>query len=181
MTSYFICAISLNQDQERFKSLTQGYYHKTESVLLVFDMSNEESFFNLSKWYTDIQSYCNTEDSNFAVVLIGMRNKLNAFNVNRNWVDGEMILKFKEENSLIIGFSEVDLNDNKNLMEPLEILFNHFIKQSKLRRSSQAILNDRAPGKYPITKNVNGSKIQDISTQKRQNKKINKNECCNLI
>jgi hypothetical protein len=114
-------------------------------------------------------------------VLIGMRNKLNAFNVNRNWVDGEMIRKFKEENSLIVGFSEVDLNDNRNLMEPLEILFKHFLRQSKLRRLSQAILNDKAPNKYSIARNVNGSKIQDISSPKQQKIKINKDECCNLI
>ena len=54
--------------QEKFNSIITSYYRNIIVALLVFDLSNNESFLNLSKWLDNIKCYCN---SNVIVKLIG--------------------------------------------------------------------------------------------------------------
>jgi small GTP-binding protein len=41
--------------QERFKSLTQSYYRNVHGYILVYDVTNRESFENMQKWMSDIK------------------------------------------------------------------------------------------------------------------------------
>jgi small GTP-binding protein len=57
--------------QERFKSIARAYYRNAVGVILVFDLTDQRSFDNLSVWLNDVQALCN---SNAVIQLIG--NKL---------------------------------------------------------------------------------------------------------
>ena len=54
--------------QEKFNSIITSYYRNIVVALLVFDLSNNESFLNLKKWLNNIEWYCNR---NIIVKLIG--------------------------------------------------------------------------------------------------------------
>jgi small GTP-binding protein len=54
--------------QEKFNSIITSYYRNIIVALLVFDLSNNESFLNLKKWLNNIDCYCN---NNIIVKLIG--------------------------------------------------------------------------------------------------------------
>eukprot|EP00116_Pleurobrachia_bachei_P006721 sb/3466983/ len=41
--------------QERFRSITQSYFRKVDGIILVYDITHEESFLNLQNWVTCIQ------------------------------------------------------------------------------------------------------------------------------
>ena len=45
--------------QERFKTLPKKYYQNADGVLLLFDVTNEDTFNNVSKWMKDIKDNAN--------------------------------------------------------------------------------------------------------------------------
>lgn len=59
--------------QERFRTLTSSYYRGAQGVILVYDVSNRESFENLSKtWLKELQTYANMDK----LILMVVGNKI---------------------------------------------------------------------------------------------------------
>ncbi|KAJ2725409.1 Ras- protein Rab-18-B [Coemansia sp. Benny D115] len=48
--------------QERFRTLTSSYYRGAQGVILVYDVSNRESFVHLDTWMDELNTYCSNED-----------------------------------------------------------------------------------------------------------------------
>ena len=43
--------------QEKFRTVTRQYYHDTQAILLVFDLTNEQSFNDLNSWLDEAINY----------------------------------------------------------------------------------------------------------------------------
>lgn len=43
--------------QERFRTITSSYYRGAQGVILVYDVSNRESFEALPRWYSELETY----------------------------------------------------------------------------------------------------------------------------
>jgi Ras-related protein Rab-11A len=59
--------------QDKYRAITRAYYKNTMGILLVYDISKQESFKNLDRWQKELQEY--TAD-NVAVTLVGTKNDL---------------------------------------------------------------------------------------------------------
>ena len=59
--------------QEKFKSVTKHYYRGTDICLLTFDLTNEDSFSEVSHWITEIREYT---PEGCVVVLLGNKSDL---------------------------------------------------------------------------------------------------------
>jgi small GTP-binding protein len=59
--------------QERYRSITKGYYRNAVGVLLVFDITDRHSFDDCPSWLADISTLC---DANAVVQLIGNKSDL---------------------------------------------------------------------------------------------------------
>lgn len=46
--------------QERFRTLTSSYYRGAQGVILVYDVSNRETFEQLNNWFNELNTYCST-------------------------------------------------------------------------------------------------------------------------
>jgi len=57
--------------QERFRTITSSYYRGAQGIILVYDVSNRESFDALPKWYSELETYVSE-----SVVKIVVGNKL---------------------------------------------------------------------------------------------------------
>jgi Ras-related protein Rab-2A len=53
--------------QETFKSITRSYYRGSIGVVLVYDLTNRESFNNVGKWLDETKSYANDKVTSFLV------------------------------------------------------------------------------------------------------------------
>ncbi|XP_028709702.1 ras-related protein Rab-26 isoform X2 [Peromyscus leucopus] len=75
--------------QERFRSVTHAYYRDAHALLLLYDITNKDSFDNIQAWLTEIQEYAQQD-----VVLMLLGNKVDSAQervVKRE--DGEKLAK----------------------------------------------------------------------------------------
>lgn len=57
--------------QERFRTITSSYYRGAQGIILVYDVSNRETFDALPRWYSELETYVSE-----SVVKIVVGNKL---------------------------------------------------------------------------------------------------------
>ncbi|KAJ3212296.1 hypothetical protein HDU83_008429 [Entophlyctis luteolus] len=46
--------------QERFRTLTSSYYRNAQGVIMVYDITNRDSFDHLSTWFNELETYSST-------------------------------------------------------------------------------------------------------------------------
>ena len=81
--------------QERFKSLTPNYFRNAEGVVIVFDVTNLETFENLKYWISSIKS--NLGEKNIIIPIIIIGNKIDMDDMRD--INKEEADKFAKENN----------------------------------------------------------------------------------
>ena len=155
--------------QEKFRSLIPMYIREAQIILLVYDVTNKESFDSIPKWFSEVLDVKNDEA---VFALIG--NKIDLFD-NRQ-VTYEEGKKLANEKNII--FEEVSAKDGQNFDE----LFNN-----KLFESIYKKFKDKFDSIEKVVNNEflenNNEEIQtktnvrlDINDNNNQLKK--KKKCC---
>lgn len=67
------CFVPVRLGQERFRSMARSYYHDAVGALLVYDITNRESFNALSNWLNDARQLASPE---IVVILVGNKKDL---------------------------------------------------------------------------------------------------------
>lgn len=137
--------------------MTQSYYRKAQCVLLAFDLNNEESFQNLKKWYEDALNYCESQDTRFAVLLIGIKKKRDpeAY-VSSSTIDNHLIEAFVQEHTpTVIDYCQVDLANEINLKEPFNILLDHFSRKPNASDDPRSSIVDARGGARTDVRQLN--------------------------
>ena len=63
--------------QERFQSITNRFYQDTHAVVIVYDLTSEESFHDVDFWVREVQYYLPQElDKGMPVVFVGNKKDL---------------------------------------------------------------------------------------------------------
>lgn len=57
--------------QERFRTITATYYRGTHGVIVVYDVTEKESFENVRRWMAEIDNNCDTQQNPVNRVLVG--------------------------------------------------------------------------------------------------------------
>jgi len=85
--------------QERFRTITSSYYRGAQGVILVYDVTNRESFEALPRWYSELETYVSS-----SVVKILVGNKVDKeFSRQVSTAEGQQFAK--RMNSLFIETS----------------------------------------------------------------------------
>lgn len=58
--------------QEKYRTLPSQYYRGIQGILLVYDLSNQDSFARIEEWFNKIEQNCTLEE--LVITLVG--NKL---------------------------------------------------------------------------------------------------------
>jgi small GTP-binding protein len=99
--------------QERFKSLTTNYYRNADGVILVFDVSEDDSFNNLKKWLNSLN-----ENTSIFIPKVVVANKID---LNRT-VQNHNIKQFQKENKVEVFECSAKVGTN------IQEAFNYIIK-----------------------------------------------------
>jgi len=100
--------------QERFRTITSTYYRGTHGVIIVYDVTNAESFVNVKRWLHEIDSNCDIVNK----VLVGNKNDCPDLKV----VETDDARRFSEQ--MHVQLFESSAKDNINVEE----VFNHITK-----------------------------------------------------
>lgn len=93
--------------QERFRSLTTGYYRNAHAALIVYDITSTESLLNCKRWMNDVNMYCGHDIPN---ILLGNKcDKLSGRRVSTS--DGE---RFALQHSMMT-FIETSAKDGRHV------------------------------------------------------------------
>lgn len=98
--------------QERFRTITSTYYRGTHGVVVVFDVSNSESFANVKRWLHEIDTNC----ENVQKILVG--NKVDE-PVRRAVPEAEAK---HFANSLNINYFETSAKENLNVEQMFQCI-----------------------------------------------------------
>ena len=55
--------------QEDFQAITRAYYREAAAAILVYDMTNKQSYEKLQSWLSAVQ--CNSTNPNIVITLVG--------------------------------------------------------------------------------------------------------------
>ena len=131
--------------QEKFKALTKKYYQNSNGVILVFDLTDENSFTKLNKWVNDI----NDNAGNVEVILVGNKSDLENRKVSETKAqifakekkmkyietsakEGKNILLLFEE--LIIGMNKRKNDESSSIPEMGSVNYSYLVKRTELNK-----------------------------------------------
>ena len=116
--------------QEKFHSLASNFIKKTDGIILMYDITNRESFDTISNWWDDI---LNNKEKDFPVILVGNKCDLeNERMVQKE--EGENIAK--EYN---VKFYETSNKDGINIEESSRELIRMVLNYNSNDISSQKL------------------------------------------
>ena len=137
--------------QERFKNITASYYRGGHGVLIVYDITDRESFENLNSWLIEIEKNAN---KNVYKLLIGNKCDLE----DKRKVTFQEGKDFAESNGM--KFMETSAKTASKVQEAFELLTNEIIKSN--------LNKEKGLEKKDNTKSVHlGGGGQDISAKKK--------------
>ena len=137
--------------QERFKNITASYYRGGNGVLVVYDITERESFDNLTSWLIEIEKNAN---KNVYKLLIGNKCDLE----DKRKVTFQEGKDFAESNGM--KFIETSAKDNTKVQEAFELLTSEIMKS--------AVNKDKGMEKKDNTKQIRLSQnTEDISGKKK--------------
>ncbi len=95
--------------QETFKSITRSYYRGSIGGILVYDVTNRESFANLARWLEETRSYSNDKIS---LMLVGNKSDL----ADKRVVSQEEGAEFAKRHQLMFVETSAKTNSNVELV-----------------------------------------------------------------
>ncbi|KAH7442454.1 hypothetical protein KP509_03G089700 [Ceratopteris richardii] len=118
--------------QERFRTITSSYYRGAHGIIIVYDVTDQESFNNVKQWLSEIDRYAS---ENVNKLLVGNKCDLTA----RKVVDTQTAKAFADE--IGIPFLETSAKNATNVEEA----FLTMATEIKNRLASQPAMNTNKP------------------------------------
>ena len=135
--------------QERFRNVISSYFRGAHGILLIYDVTNRDSFKNLESWLIEIEQ---NSSENVLKVLIGNKNDL----VDDKEIKTEEGQAFANRNGM--QFIETSAKENTNVTEAFECL-------------AKLMMEFNSEKKAPTTKNdkkaLSASAGKDLKTKKK--------------
>jgi Ras-related protein Rab-7A len=113
---------------ERFHSLTSSFYRGTDACILLFDLHNPKTFYNLESWIDEFLINCNPPDpENYPFMVIG--NKMDLCNKG-SMINDLLVHKFCDNKK--IKYFSVSVKDNINIELSMNYLINLIRKKNTI-------------------------------------------------
>ena len=134
--------------QERFKNIISSYYRGAHGILLIFDVTDKESFKNLSNWLIEIEKNGN---KNVLKLLIG----------NKTDLEDKRVISYNQGKEFAdtygLKYIETSAKKNMNVKEAFETLGRELMSMNIDKKTSNQKQN----------KKISVSKAQDLNLEKQ--------------
>ena len=122
--------------QEKYKSITKNLFTRVQGIIIVYDITNKNSFSNVKNWIKLI----NETDNTIPYALAGNKCDLN----NQREVEEDEAIKFSHENN--IDFLETSAKQDINIMECINNFVNKIVNSEKFIRNISFTLQNTSMG-----------------------------------
>jgi Ras-related protein Rab-1A len=99
--------------QERFRTITASYYRGAHGIIIVYDITDEESFLSVQQWLSEIEKYAS---ENVNKILVGNKADL----ADKRQVRYEDAKAFADEHGM--SFLETSAKEDTNITEAFELM-----------------------------------------------------------
>ena len=160
--------------QEKFRSLIPMYIREAQIILLIYDISDKDSFDSIPKW---MQEVLDVKNSEAVFALIGNKNDLE----KERKVTFEEGQKFADENKFI--FQEVSAKNGNNFEKLFEVqlfeaVYNKFKSEFEKRDKMYADDHINEETNENTNKNNDNKVKLDSNNNRDQNSNKKKKKCC---
>ena len=135
--------------QERFKNIIASYYRGAHGILLIYDVTDKDSFKNLSNWLIEIEK---NSSKNVLKVLIG----------NKTDLEEKRVITYNQGKEFAdtygLKYIETSAKKNLNVNEAFETL----------GRELMAASDDKRITKTKPNKKISVAKAQDLTPEKKK-------------
>ena len=138
--------------QERFKSLTRQYFKDAHGVILVYDVSDLNSFNNISSWLKEIKT-CSNLNPDIALVA-------NKIDLENRKVSKKTGTKFAKKNGLI--YIETSSKEGINIDTPFEKLAKSLVEKIQSNPNLNNNNDDDYIKNYGIKSELEKNREKDI-------------------
>eukprot|EP00472_Partenskyella_glossopodia_P008419 CAMPEP_0197541034 /NCGR_PEP_ID=MMETSP1318-20131121/66936_1 /TAXON_ID=552666 /ORGANISM="Partenskyella glossopodia, Strain RCC365" /LENGTH=199 /DNA_ID=CAMNT_0043100165 /DNA_START=1195 /DNA_END=1794 /DNA_ORIENTATION=+ len=111
--------------QDRFRTLTASYYRGANGVILVYDVSNRQSFDHVKFWLKEVDIYCTNDD----VVLMLVGNKID---LEDRKVSKEEGIAFARSNNML--FMECSAKTKQGVQQAFDELIQKALETQNKKR-----------------------------------------------
>ena len=148
--------------QENFRSITRAYYKNSVCALVVYDITNKESFSNISSWIEDCK---NQSPKSIFMVLVGNKSDLN----DKREVSYDDGKDLAEKNNML--FFETSAKNGDNIED---IFYSSATEIAKKIEDGYYDLDSDSCG---IKQGINNKKVE-VHLKDYSGKKDKKKKCC---
>ena len=114
--------------QEKYQSLTKGFFRNAQGIMVVFDVTNSETYKDIKYWTQSIKAHMSSDIDEISVIIIGNKIDSNEREVKR----GEAEIYCKE---LGYPYFETSAKTGENVDETIKYLVKQVIKKNSIFRS----------------------------------------------
>jgi len=144
--------------QERYRSVTTAYYKGAKGALIVYDITNTQTFENVERWIKEVKD---ATDKEIKIILIGNKSDLE----ENRLVSVEEGRLMSEENNL--SFFETSGKNNINVDKAFDDIsvevVSNMIEKSKFEDKDDFLLS---------------SNFKNMNLNENNDKLVKKKECC---
>ena len=119
--------------QERFRTITTSYYRGAHGIIIVFDITDKESFANIKTWITEIDRFAS---DNVCKILIGNKSDLEKHREVSKEDAKELANKYK------IDYIEASAKDSTNVQQ-LFVELTRQIKEANVQKHINKIPEEK--------------------------------------
>jgi small GTP-binding protein len=133
--------------QERFNTITSSYYRGSHCIILVFSLTDHQSFKNLGKWTASVNTHV---ESSTYIILTGTK----ADDINHRCVSQEEIDEFAKKNNLL--YIETSALTGTGVHELFESIVDRLIETHPMKTTSvvTGTVSVTQPVEAPAPKNT---------------------------
>jgi small GTP-binding protein len=136
--------------QERFRSITTGYYRGSNGIIVVYDVTSEQSFKNIQTWLEQIQEYASDD---VKIMLVG----------NKADIRLRRVVDFKRgaelAKSLNIPFMETSAKESTNVHEAFDNIVREIISNQAFLENNKKNNGNVVPQPQPQEQSATCCKI----------------------
>ncbi|KAK2725416.1 ras-related protein Rab-35-like [Artemia franciscana] len=115
--------------QERFRTITSTYYRGTHGVIIVYDVTNGQTFANVKRWLLEIDQNCDS----VCKVLVGNKNDM----PERKVVETEDAERFARQ--MKVPLFETSAKDNKNVEDMFMCITRNVLRMKLEQKTRQSV------------------------------------------